>query len=566
MLTLLLVRDSHYLLNSGGFNSLDIISCFRSQLFFVDVIVFVKMFRPVAFTRASIVSISCNRWCNSAQQWIRPEGYDTGVSVYNCVARDKVPLIVRNRNLATFYTCGPTVYDDTHLGHASCYVKLDIVQRILRDYLKVSLLTAMNITDIDDKIIRRGQETRRDWQEIARENEEKFWTSLRDLNVQQPDYKVRVTEHLPEIKNFIQRLLDKEQAYLAKDDSIYFDCASLPVHGKLSRVSAPSSAEEPETKSFIKKSSSDFALWKAVNSGPAFDTEFGAGRPGWHIECSAMASKLFGDCIDFHGGGWDLKFPHHENEESQSCAFHGTNQWVNYWMHTGQLRLKGDTEKMSKSLKNTVSVTEFLGKYSANDFRMFCLLSNYQSNTEYSDEGIQTAQRVLAKFRTFLDDVQMHLTGQRKLRVKDNTEFREKIETTMNSFDLAIRDDFDTSRALKSLLDLMGYINKSQHEDNGVEIDSGLLNFSDRFYRRQLGIFGLTIVGDEIKPGSPVPEVDINPVIEAILEVRNELRRRAKSSNDKSLYSFGDYIRKQLDGAGIEIKDRDKQTTTWTRK
>lgn len=520
------------------------------------------MIRPVLLPRFPWIFL--RKCSNSAVSWHKPVGYDTGVKIYNCIARDKVPLIVRNRNLATFYTCGPTVYDDTHLGHASCYVKLDIIQRIIRNYLKVPLLTAMNITDIDDKIIRRGEETGTDWQVVARENEEKFWTSLRDLNVQMPDYRVRVTEHLPEIVAFIQKLLQENHAYLAKDDSIYFDCTSLSCHGKLTR-STPPSVDDAEPKSVIKKSSADFALWKAAKNSPIFEAEFGAGRPGWHIECSAMASKVFGDCIDFHGGGWDLQFPHHENEESQSCAFHGTQQWVNYWLHTGQLRLKGDTEKMSKSLKNTISVKEFLEKYSADSFRMFCLLSNYRSNTEYSEEGIATARRVYAKFETFLQDIQMHLTGQQKMKTTDNTELLRRIEDTTARFDQALRDDFDTARGIKILVDLMTFINKGQHESDAVEIDSGLLSFTDRLFREQLNNnFGLNI-GVDVTASQPSP-VDTSLVLDSVLEIRNELRRRAKASNDKSLFFLADYIRKSLDSAGIEIKDRDKQTTTWIRK
>lgn len=524
------------------------------------------MIRPTAFSKIPLLRLSrqlCRNGSSSPNHlWIQPEGFDTGVKVFNCVAREKVPLIVRNRSLATFYTCGPTVYDETHLGHASCYVKLDILQRLLRDYFGLPLLTAMNITDIDDKIIRRGQETGREWQEISREYEQKFWLSLHRLGVLAPDCKVRVTDHLPQITTFIQKLLDTGHAYLAADSSVYFDCASHPGHGKVSHLQEPAQ-DSPETKSLVKKSSRDFALWKAVNSGPAFQAGFGVGRPGWHIECSAMASEVFGSCIDFHGGGWDLKFPHHENEESQSCAFHTTQQWVNYWLHTGQLRLEGASEKMSKSLQNTISVGHFLEKYSANDFRMFCLLSNYRSSTEYSDEGIEAARRVFSKFTTFAEDLHLHLTGQRRLRMGDNTAFRERLMSAISDFDVAIRDDFDTARAIKVLIDLVGVVNRSQHGTEVLELDSGLVNLTQRFFEKQLRTFGLHLAADNGGTGSS--EMGrLNTVIESVLEIRSELRRRAKSGNDKSLFFLADRIRKQLAGAGIEIKDREKQTTTWS--
>lgn len=485
--------------------------------------------------------------------------------MFNCVAGSKVPLIIRNPHLATFYTCGPTVYDATHLGHASCYVKLDIIQRLLRDYFKVPLLTAMNITDIDDKIIRRAAETGRPWQDIARENELEFWKCLADLGVEAPNCKVRVTDHMPEINSFIQKLLDKGHAYQASDESVYFECATHKSHGKVSGT-MENQEEVVEKPSYIKRASKDFVLWKAVNNGPVFETAFGAGRPGWHIECSAMASKLFGNCVDFHGGGWDLKFPHHENEETQSCAYHETNQWVNYWLHTGQLRLQGAVEKMSKSLGNTIGVADFLSRYSSDHFRMFCLLSNYRSNTEFSEEAMQPAQRTLAKFGTFLQDLQLHARGQ-KILFADNHEFQGQLTKTISTYDASLRDDFDTARALKALLELISFVNRSQRDadtkSQAVELNSGLFSLSERFVRTQLRTLGLNL---EPQTAATSESESFDAVVESVLEVRAELRRRGKSSNDKSLFTLADYIRKQLAGAGLEIKDRDKLKTTWSRK
>lgn len=525
------------------------------------------MLRPRCFSTRNFLAFSIRKWSSESScqpskddQWVKPKGHDTGVKVYNCVARAKVPLIVRNRHLATFYTCGPTVYDATHLGHASCYVKLDIVQRLLQTYFGIPLVTAMNITDIDDKIIRRGQETGRDWQEIARENEQSFWQSLKRLGVQLPDYKVRVTEHLPEIQSCIQKLLKSGHAYRASDSSVYFDCATLAGHGKLSKLPQP--AESAEAQSLIKRSGRDFALWKAVNSGPAYEAEFGPGRPGWHIECSAMASKVFGDCIDFHGGGWDLLFPHHENEESQSCALHQKSQWVNYWLHTGQLRLEGATEKMSKSVGNTISVDDFLEVHSADDFRMFCLLSNYRSNTEFSEEAIRAAHRVLMKLRTFLSDMQLHRDGQQMLRMSDSQELHQRLIGTTNAYDAALRDDFDTARGIKALLELVGFVNRNQHDNEAAQLDAGLLNCTSRFFKMQLQNLGLKFPQDHLEKS----QVSIGPVVESALTIRSELRRRAKSSNDKSLFSLADHIRRQLAEAGIEIKDRDKQKSTWSMR
>lgn len=502
--------------------------------------------------------LSIRLLCTAAGRgWVEPSGgHTTNIQVYNCVAEKKVPIVTRFENLATFYTCGPTVYDETHIGHASCYVKLDIIQRLLKDYFKINLLTAMNITDLDDKIIRKGEELKRDWKDIAKENEAHFWDSLRSLNVQLPHNKVRVTEHLQEIENFISRLLDTEYAYKAKDDSVYFDCKQFPYHGKLAKTPL----KDEDYKSHIKRSSMDFALWKNVNNSPKFETKFGPGRPGWHIECSAMASKLFGDCVDFHGGGWDLKFPHHENEETQSCAFYQKQQWVNYWLHTGELKLKGDSQKMSKSLKNTVSVKELLASNSADEFRMFCLLSNYKSNTEFSPEGMLNAQKVLNKFTVFLDDIRLHLSGQRLLKIQDNSDLFGRLKETISNFDKSLRDDFDTARGLKVLIEFMTFVNRGSSAENTSPINSGIVAFIQEFYEKNLVIFGLNLVNNGETHSNDIQD----SVIDSLVKVRTEMKKLGKSKKETAFFEIADLIRKELINLGVELKDRNQDTTTWT--
>ncbi|CAH1968896.1 unnamed protein product [Acanthoscelides obtectus] len=303
---------------------------------------------------AVVIRNSSRIGCRFQHHWVKPKGFDTGVKVYNCTTKQKEPLIIRNKNYLTWYTCGPTVYDSSHIGHASCYVKLDIIQRILKDYFKYNVVTVMNITDIDDKIIRRANQENVSYADVAKKYEEEFWSELCDLGVTEPNVVLRVTENMESIVSFIEKLVDENKAYKASDNSVYFSVDTCKAYGKLQNI-----GKNDKQKSSVKRSVLDFALWKHSEDEPHWNSPWGKGRPGWHIECSALASKAIGSAIDIHAGGIDLRFPHHENEEAQSCGFHNTSQWVNYWIHTGYLHKK-HSEKMSKSLRNTVLIQDML--------------------------------------------------------------------------------------------------------------------------------------------------------------------------------------------------------------
>lgn len=231
--------------------------------------------------------------CQSRKLWVQPKGFDTGIKVYNCIAKEKVPFIIKNKNLVTWYTCGPTVYDKSHVGHASCYIKLDIIQRILRRHFGLNVVTVMNITDIDDKIIQRSIEKKCSPIEIARMYEKEFWRDLDALNVKKANIVVRVTDNISLITNYIQKLIDKRFGYLTEDGSVYFDTIEYQNYGKLVNL-AENENEEIHVNS-VKKSASDFVLWKAAKPNEIFwDSKFGPGRPGWHIECSTIASTILG--------------------------------------------------------------------------------------------------------------------------------------------------------------------------------------------------------------------------------------------------------------------------------
>ncbi|KAL1139039.1 hypothetical protein AAG570_009100 [Ranatra chinensis] len=304
--------------------------------------------------------------------WRLPGGHETDLRIYNLCEKKKVKLITNRKNLVSWYTCGPTVYDSAHIGHACCYVKLDILRRILQDFLNLKVVMVMGVTDIDDKIIARANECNENFNVVSRQYEKEFFDDISSLGVLSPSKVGRVTDYIPEIICFVRKIVESGYGYSTSDVSSY------PFYGKL--VPTP----EKNTLGCVlgtneKRSPLDFALWKGAKLGePSWNSPWGPGRPGWHIECSTIASILLGPNIDLHSGGVDLIFPHHENEEAQSCAYHDTKQWVNYWIHTGHLYLKGDV-KMSKSLKNTISIKDFLSEYTSDDLRMFCLISPYRN-------------------------------------------------------------------------------------------------------------------------------------------------------------------------------------------
>lgn len=502
------------------------------------------------------------------QQWFKPDGIDTGIRVYNCAARRQVPLILSNENFLSWYTCGPTVYDCSHLGHASCYVKLDIIQRILRKHFNLNIVTAMNITDIDDKIIRRSQESGKDWKEISRSYEAEFWSDLDKLNVLQPNIKLRVTDHMPHITSYISDLFQKRCAYIGKDDSVYFNVKQFPIYGKLQNLNLN---EKEALQSENKSSAFDFALWKArkIKSEPCWPSPWGPGRPGWHIECSTLANMVFGKSVDIHAGGMDLRFPHHENEEAQSCVFHNTRQWVNYWLHTGHLNIKGQSEKMSKSLKNTITIDEMLKDFTADDFRMACTLSNYRNSMDYSRELMETARNTLNKFKTFKSDCTAYLSGKKIGSNLDAGRLLQNLNYAKSNIDSCIRDDFDTARSIGILLDQISGISRcinANIADTSTEFkNSTCLNTIaavNNYVEYVLDSFGFAFAKSSTNH-VVMENFNINTLLDDILSTRRNIRDRALKDKNKELFAVCDDLRNCLRQHGIEIRDH-TQGSSWT--
>lgn len=518
-------------------------------------------------------------------EWKPPEnGFDTGIQVFNCVARKKVPLIFRNSNCVTWYTCGPTVYDSAHIGHASCYVKLDIIQRILRDYFNVNLVTAMNITDIDDKIINRSKNENCSWQNLTERYESEFWNDLDVLGIQRPDIVLRVTQFMPEVIEFIRKLIEMKSAYVADDGSVYFE--NKHTVGKLQSFGTDNRDSDKIKESLkVRKSVSDFALWKAAKPGEPFwevpwqcknPDVVTAGRPGWHTECSAMASKLFGSNIDIHAGGIDLRFPHHENEEAQCCVYHNTDYWVNYWLHVGHLVARDDI-KMSKSLKNTVSIGELLSKFTRDQFRVACLLSDYRYPMEFHEENMNIACSVLKRFSSFLDDTKTFITTKELQTIKfDRNAIEQEINSCVEKIDRSLKDDFHTTQCLHHLTEFVSFVNKTIHSampdecsyiENKLNVD--IIQAAQNIVIRYLRLFGcsdtLLAVSSNVKQSSS-SEIDVNGLVNEIVAMRSNIRKTAIETKDDKLFEICNKLRTAFTNSGIDIKDHGSKgaPTTWS--
>ncbi|XP_011703416.1 PREDICTED: probable cysteine--tRNA ligase, mitochondrial isoform X1 [Wasmannia auropunctata] len=500
--------------------------------------------------------------CQDRPQWIKPVGHQTEVSVYNPLTKCKVPLILKTENILKWYICGPTVYDSAHIGHATTYIKSDIIRRILSDYFNIDVLLVMGVTDIDDKIIKRSIESGKDFETLSRHFETEFFADMNKLNILEPYLRCRVTDYISQIVQFIERLIAKDDGYVAKDGSVYFNTGKYNKYGKLATPLLPNVIKDQHV--MYKKSPLDFALWKAAKDNePSWKSPWGHGRPGWHIECSAIASTVFGNSVDMHSGGIDLIFPHHENEEAQSCCYHDVDQWVNYWLHCGHLHLKDDV-KMSKSLKNTISIQDYLEDYSANHFRMLCLLSHYRKGIEFSDEVMQTAVTVIKKLDNFMNDCDNYVAGRFKTGEIDENLLFTTLHDTRSQVYSALADDFDTSKAMHAIINLVGIGNKMLHQDN---ITSHSNNVSAVAAVSNYLSNTLSKLGISRSTKSTVASRQIEDVIDHFLNFRTTVRIKALEQNPKDtvLLKECDNVRKCLSSCGIIVKDQQK-ITSWSWK
>lgn len=435
------------------------------------------------------------------------------------------------------YVCGMTVYDYCHLGHARVLVVFDVVYRYLRE-CGYEVTYIRNITDIDDKIINRANENHEDFNRLTGRFIQAMHEDAQALGILPPTREPRATRHIKEILDMIQTLIDRGYAYVADNGDVYYAVSRFEGYGKLSGkdpedLRAGARVEVGEAK----RDPLDFVLWKAAKPGePAWDSPWGEGRPGWHIECSAMSTCCLGNHFDIHGGGADLQFPHHENEIAQSEGATG-EKFVNYWMHNGFVRI--NEEKMSKSLGNFFTVREILERYRPEEVRYFILTSQYRSPLNYDDEHLDNARAALTRFYTAL-------RGLPGAEPAGGEAFRERFRQAMD-------DDFNTPEALAVLFDLAREINRVRDEDEARAAGLGAQ------LRRLGGVLGILQDDPEqyLRGGAGEAAGLTDEQIERLLQKRIQARK-AKD------WAEADRIRDELQAAGIILEDG-PGTTTWRR-
>ena len=457
------------------------------------------------------------------------------MKIYNSLTREKEEFVPIKPGKVGMYVCGPTVYDEPHIGHGRSAYIFDCIRRYLK-HKKLKVMLVKNVTDVDDKIIEKARREKLTTKEVSEKYLQAYHEDMALLGIDKPDKEPRATEYIPKMVRFIGQLIKKGCAYEA-DGDVYFNIKSAKDYGKLSNQNL----EKMEVGSRIapgenKKDPLDFALWKkAKEDEPSWKSPWSLGRPGWHIECSVMSSDILGDQFDIHGGGIDLIFPHHENEIAQS---EGTgNKFAKLWIHNGLLTIK--LEKMAKSLGNFITIKSFLAKYKDADYlKLLVLNTQYRHPVDYSDERIEEMKAQKERFLILIDKID-------RMSKNPKSEIRNPKQIPISKFKIkfeeAMDDDFNTPLALASLFDLVTYVNKSGEFYGAKKL---LLELSS--------IFGLNLSKGPSDEGIGEKE---------ILKLINE-RENARRLKD---YERSDGIRKELIGKGIILEDT-KEGTTWRRR
>ncbi|MEM4035577.1 MAG: cysteine--tRNA ligase [Fervidicoccaceae archaeon] len=463
------------------------------------------------------------------------------LKLYNTLTRRVEEFEPSTPGLVKMYVCGPTVYDETHVGHARTYVAFDSLRRFMESRGAL-VIYVQNITDIDDKIIKRAQELNVAWRDVAETYIKDYAEALQRLGVE-PVIHPRVTEHIDDIISFVSLLLEKGFAYVSHG-SVYFDVARFPDYGRLSGRLERESWRQEEELLREKRNPFDFALWKRAKPGePSWDSPWGPGRPGWHIECSVMSTKYLGEDVDVHGGGQDLIFPHHENERAQCEALLG-KRWVRHWVHTGMLTVRG--EKMSKSLGNIVTLRELLSKFDGGVLRTWILSSHYRSQLDFLEESLEQAKkardRIIAALRK-VEDLVASSSSDYSLSERD-VELASRIATLFSRMEESLAEDFNTGRALAEVLEAV----KLFHRD--IEDSPKLAHLL--MLRRVLG-FADEIYGFSVGLEKPERRGIERELIEALVRARAELRRR-------KLFDAADALREELKRLGVILVDRGTET------
>lgn len=476
--------------------------------------------------------------------------------LFNTLSNRKEELVPIEEGKIGMYVCGPTVYDMSHLGHARVYVAFDTIARWL-EAAGYEVELVRNYTDVDDKIIRRAEELGQPAREVSERYIAEFQRDMEALNVRPAQVEPKVTEHMDEIVAMIARLVEMGAAYEAAGD-VYFAVRAFPGYGKLSRRNLDDllsgARVEPGEK---KRDPLDFALWKAAKPGePAWESPWGKGRPGWHIECSAMSARYLGKTFDIHGGGKDLVFPHHENEIAQSEAAHHA-PFARYWMHNGFVTIQA--EKMAKSLGNFVTIRDLLGRYDGEALRYFLLSTHYRSPIDFSPEGIDAAQARLAYVYETLRRVEEKLEGFEPRG--GEVLFPEVAEAFWGRFREAMEDDFNTAAALAAVgeaFPVMNELIERPKTKDRAKVRETLARLHEGVRRagEVLGVFLQPPASWLLRHRERLCEQ--RGIDAAAVEAQIEARTRARAEKD---WAEADRIRDELAKQGVEIMDSPKGTT-----
>lgn len=463
------------------------------------------------------------------------------MKIFNTMTRQKEEFVPNNPNEVKIYACGPTVYNYIHIGNARPLCVFDVLRRYL-EYRGYNVKFVQNFTDVDDKIIKRANEEGITFEEVSKKYIDEFWTDANGLNFKKATVHPKATENIDEIINIIKTLEDKGYAY-AVDGDVYFRTLKFKEYGKLSHQPI----EDLQSGARIaigekKENPLDFALWKAAKEGePYWESPWGKGRPGWHIECSAMNKRFLGDTIDIHCGGQDLIFPHHENEIAQSECANGCT-FSKYWMHNGYINV--DNVKMSKSLGNFKTVREIANVYGYEVIRYFLISSHYRSPINYSLEIIEQCKSALERLYTCRESLDFALKNAKD--IPDDTELIDRLNSHREQFIKAMDDDLNTADGVAAVFDLVKDINTSILDK---DVSKNVCETAAKVFDELCDVLGLLYNRKSN---------DVDADIEALIEKRQE----ARANKD---WATADAIRDELKAKGIILKDT-PQGVTWTKE
>lgn len=642
----------------------------------------ISLQKSVAVVQVFQVSSMSNKVKKTQPKWTPPEGTEVPqLKLYNSLTRQKELFVPQNGRRVLWYSCGPTVYDASHMGHARSYISFDILRRVLQDYFKYEVFYCMNITDIDDKIIKRARQTYllekymkenhpwkkilddtveamkpfsekvrtetdpdkkamydrmtekvnkaltefeavlnnnkgqdeverarkelveaskdivSDWldglhgsevtdneifQDLPRKFEELFHEDMKALNVLPADVLTRVSEYVPEIVEFVQKIIDNGYGY-ESNGSVYFDAPAFDqkdghFYAKLvpesvgdSKALAEGEGDLSKDKGSEKKSPIDFALWKASKPGePSWDSPWGKGRPGWHIECSVMASSILGQSMEIHTGGCDLKFPHHDNELAQAEAYYENNHWVRYFLHSGHLTIEGC--KMSKSLKNFITINDALKSHTSRQLRLLFLLHSWNDTLDYGDNSMEGAIKYEKLLQEFFLTVQSILRATASTGVaafhkwnEEEVALNQRLMDTRSNVHKALCDSIDTRSALEEVRELIKSSNIyiSKHKTDKTLPNRMLLQNISKYITDLLKMFGAIETDDSI--GFPIGgtesvnvEDTVMPYLKAFAEFRDNVRKVAIEQKIVPVLVECDNVRnKVLPDLGVRLEDQD---------